>query len=386
MTENHLILFLIISLSVNIAIFILYIKKRGKKQLIKKLSLQKNEKRQFESLKIPDIYTRNRLSLSFEKNVKTKNDFDGWKKNLLSKFQKLYEMPDLEQISISEIEKISVKTYDNYIITKFSTKAQDNDLIFFYQLIPNEIKKNTPTVFVIPGSGNHGAKDVCNISSKNSKFYYQQKIGVKLVNEGYIVYVIENRGWGERTINTNLCDELDPFCSGEVLERQIKNLGFDLVTLQIIDTLQIFKSILSFNLNNSKNIFLLGIGHGGKIALRSSLFMNNLKGILLSSSLFSTNFFGTFGNGYTNGSLKYFDNPDLAITFAPKPIYLSWGLNENPPHNFEAESSYSTNMIRSAYSLFDQEKNLTSITHHQTANSGHTVDPSSILSFIKNNI
>ena len=338
MTENHLILFLIISLSVNIAIFILYIKKRGKKQLIKKLSLQKNEKRQFESLKIPDIYTRNRLSLSFEKNVKTKNDFDGWKKNLLSKFQKLYEMPDLEQISISEIEKISVKTYDNYIITKFSTKAQDNDLIFFYQLIPNEIKKNTPTVFVIPGSGNHGAKDVCNISSKNSKFYYQQKIGVKLVNEGYIVYVIENRGWGERTINTNLCDELDPFCSGEVLERQIKNLGFDLVTLQIIDTLQIFKSILSFNLNNSKNIFLLGIGHGGKIALRSSLFMNNLKGILLSSSLFSTNFFGTFGNGYTNGSLKYFDNPDLAITFAPKPIYLSWGLNENPPHNFEAES------------------------------------------------
>ena len=235
MIENYLILFLIISLSINISIFILYTKKRGKKQLIKKLSLEKNEKKQFESLKIPDIYTKESLSLSFEKNVNTKNDFDNWKKNLISKFQELHNIPDLEQIRISEIEKISLETHDNYTITKFSTKAQDDDPILFYQLVPNEIKKNTPTVFVIPGSGNQGARDVCNIPSKNSKFYYQNEIGVKLVNEGYIVYVIENRGWGERTINTNLCDELDPFCSGEVLERQIKNLGFDLVTLQIID-------------------------------------------------------------------------------------------------------------------------------------------------------
>ncbi len=50
------------------------------------------------------------------------------------------------------------------------------------------------------------------------------------------------------------------------------------------------------------------------------------------------------------------------------------------------QESYSANMIRSAYSLFNQEKNLTSVTHNQTINSGHTADPSSILSFIKNNI
>tara|TARA_B110001454_G_C12719648_1_gene434181 strand:- start:2673 stop:3842 length:1170 start_codon:yes stop_codon:yes gene_type:complete len=386
MLEIYLILFLIISLSINISIFILYTKKRGKKQLIKKLSLKKTEKKKFEPLKIPEIYTKNNLSLSFKNNVKTQNDFNGWKKNIISKFQELHKISNLDQICISEIKKIFVKKYNNYTITKFSTKAQDDDNIFFYQLIPTKIEKNNTTVFVIPGSGNQGAKDVCNIASKDSEFYYQQEIGIKLVNEGYIVYVIENRGWGERTINTNLCDELDPFCSGEVLERQIKNLGLDLINLQITDTLQIFKSLLSFNLGNSENIFLLGIGHGGKIALRSSLFLNNLKGILLSSSLFSTNFFGTFGNGYTHGFLKYFDNPDLAITFAPKPIYLSWGLNENPPHSFEAQSSHSSNMIKSAYSIFNQEKNLTSIIHHQTINSGHTVDPSSILTFIKNNI
>ena len=386
MIENYLLLFLIISLCINIAIFLAYTRKRGKKHIIKKLSGKKNQNMEFESLKIPDIYTKDNLLLSFKKNVKSKNDFDNWKKNLISKFQDLHKIPNLEQIDISEIQTISVKKYEDYTITKFSTDAHDGDLIYFYELKPNQINNDTGCVFIIPGSGNQGAKDVCHIQSKNSKFYYQQEIGTKLVKEGFTVYVIENRGWGERTIDTTICDELDSFCSGEVLERQIKNLGFDLVNLQVIDTLQIFKSILSLNSNASQNLFLLGIGHGGKIALRSSLFMKNLRGLLLSSSLFSTNYFGTFGNGYTHGFLKYFDNPDLAMAFAPKPLYLSWGINENPPHRFEAESSYSSNIIKSAYSMFEQEKNLTSITHHQTANSGHTVDPSSILFFIKNNI
>ena len=46
-------------------------------------------------------------------------------------------------------------------------------------------------------------------------------MGDKLANEGYIVYVIENRGWGERTIDAGtLCKESDVFDSGEILERQ----------------------------------------------------------------------------------------------------------------------------------------------------------------------
>ena len=131
---------------------------------------------------------------------------------------------------------------------------------------------------------------------------------------------------------------------------------------------------------------MLGIGHGGKIALRSSLFLPELKAILLSSSLFSTDYFGTFGNGFNSGFLKYFDNPDLAIAFAPKPLYVSWGINETPPHYFEAKSLYSAGIIKNAYSLLEKEKNFTSVVHNQTINSGHTVDPSSILSFIKSSI
>jgi len=373
----------VVSISINIAIFSLYFRKRGLRESYERVT-KTNKTEDYKKFEIPALYKKDSLQLSFDKHVKQKGDFDKWKQTVISKFQEIHKIPTLSSIRLFPTEKIFTKKRENYVVTKYSTKAQDGDLIFFYELLPHKIKENNPTLFIVPGSGNQGARDVIDMPSEFSKYYYQQGIGDKIANEGYIVYVIENRGWGERTIDAGtLCKESDVFGSGEILERQLKNLGYDLINLQIIDTLQIFKSIQSVSHVNLDNMFILGITHGGKIALRSSLFLPELKGAMIASSLFSTEYFGTKGNGYTHGLLKYFDNPDLAATISPKPLYLSWGLNENFPHGSEARTSYSANLIRKAYSIFDLEKNLTTITHNQTINSGHTVDESSILNFLR---
>ena len=373
----------VVSISINIAIFSLYFRKRGLRESYERVT-KTNKTEDYKKFEIPALYKKDSLQLSFDKHVKQKGDFNKWKQTVISKFQEIHKIPTLSSIRLFPTEKIFTKKRENYVVTKYSTKAQDGDLIFFYELLPHKIKENNPTLFIVPGSGNQGARDVIDMPSEFSKYYYQQGIGDKIANEGYIVYVIENRGWGERTIDAGtLCKESDVFGSGEILERQLKNLGYDLINLQIIDTLQIFKSIQSVSHVNLDNMFILGITHGGKIALRSSLFLPELKGAMIASSLFSTEYFGTKGNGYTHGLLKYFDNPDLAATISPKPLYLSWGLNENFPHGSEARTSYSANLIRKAYSIFDLEKNLTTITHNQTINSGHTVDESSILNFLR---
>jgi len=373
----------VISISINIIIFLLYFRKRSFSESYERV-FKKNKTENYKQFEIPVLYKKDHLQLSFDKHVKQKEDFDKWKHLVVSKFQEIHNLPSLNNIRIFPTEKIFTEKHENYILTKYSTKAQDGDLIIFYELLPYKIKDNNLTLFIIPGSGNQGARDVINLPSKFSKYYYQQGIGDKIANEGYIVYVIENRGWGERTIDAGiLYKESDVFGSGEVLERQMKNLGFDLINLQIIDTLQIFKLIQSVNHVNLDNMFILGITHGGKIALRSSLFLPELKGVMIASSLFSTEHFGTIGNGYTHGLLKYFDNPDLAATISPKPLYLSWGLNENFPHGLEARTSHSANLIKKAYSLFGLEKNLTTITHNQTINYGHTVDEPSILNFLR---
>jgi cephalosporin-C deacetylase-like acetyl esterase len=378
-----LIIIAVVSISINIVIFSLYFRKRGLRESYERIT-KTNKTEDYKKFEIPALYKKDSLQLSFDKHVKQKEDFDKWKQTVISKFQEIHKIPILSSIHLFPTEKIFTKKRENYVVTKYSTKAQDGDLIFFYELLPHKIKENNPTLFIVPGSGNQGARDVIDIPSEFSKYYYQQGIGDKIANEGYIVYVIENRGWGERTIDAGtLCKESDVFGSGEILERQLKNLGYDLINLQIIDTLQIFKSIQSISHVNLDNMFILGITHGGKIALRSSLFLPELKGAMIASSLFSTEHFGTKGNGYTHGLLKYFDNPDLAATISPKPLYLSWGLNENFPHGSEARTSYSANLIKKAYSIFGLEKNLTTITHNQTINSGHTVDESSILNFLR---
>ena len=377
-----LIIIIAISVSINIIVFSLYFRKRGLRESYERIA-KINKTEDYKKFVIPTLYKKDSLQLSFDKHVKQKQDFDKWKQTVISKFQEIHEIPTLSSIRTFPAEKIFTKKHENYVLTKYSTKAQDGDIIFFYELLPHKIKENNPALFIVPGSGNQGARDVIDVTSELSKYYYQQGIGHKIANEGYIVYVIENRGWGERTIDAGtLCKESDVFDSGEILERQLKNLGYDLINLQIIDTLQIFKSIKSNSDINLDNMFMLGITHGGKIALRSSLFLPELKGVMIASSLFSTEHFGTKGNGYTHGLLKYFDNPDLAATISPKPLYLSWGLNENFPHGLEAKTSHSANLIKKAYSLFGLEKNLVTIIHNQTINSGHTVDESSILDFL----
>ena len=378
-----LIIIAVVSISINIAIFSLYFRKRGLRESYERVT-KTNKTEDYKKFEIPALYKKDSLQLSFDKHVKQKGDFNKWKQTVISKFQEIHKIPTLSSIRLFPTEKIFTKKRENYVVTKYSAKAHDGDLIFFYELLPHKIKENNPTLFIVPGSGNQGARDVIDMPSEFSKYYYQQGIGDKIANEGYIVYVIENRGWGERTIDAGtLCKESDVFGSGEVLERQIKNLGFDLINLQIIDTLQIFKFIESVNHVNSDNMFIMGITHGGKIALRSSLLLPKLKGVMIASSLFSTEHFGTVGNGYTHGILKYFDNPDLAATISPKPLYLSWGLNENSPHGLEARTLYSANLIKKSYSLFGLEKNLTTITHNQTINYGHTVDELSILNFLR---
>ena len=109
MNDIFLILFLIFSIIINISLVLLYIKKRGTKKIIEKLSLKESKKIEIKSLAIPEIYTKNKLSLSYKNNVTSQNNFNEWKNNLILKFQKLHEIPNTDEISVQNIEKLFSK-------------------------------------------------------------------------------------------------------------------------------------------------------------------------------------------------------------------------------------------------------------------------------------
>ena len=84
--------------------------------------------------------------------------------------------------------------------------------------------------------------------------------------------------------------------------------------------------------------------------------------------------------------LKYFDQPDLAAALSPKPLYLSWGLNEKAGFGYEAKNQYSAKIITNSYKVLDAEEKLVIVIHDEELNYGHTFELTSIIDFLDNTI
>tara|TARA_Y100000996_G_scaffold368675_1_gene315197 strand:+ start:1268 stop:2446 length:1179 start_codon:yes stop_codon:yes gene_type:complete len=380
---------LVISLAINVSILYNF---NDDINLLEDFYINETREENFESIRIPDIYQKDVKLFGFEENVQVKNDFSPWKNELLQKFQEYQNIPNFDDIELSNVLLVKEERLENYKITKFSTNAQDNDKIIFYELIPeNENKMDScesrncfPTVLIIPGSGNQGAKDVINAQGELSPYYYHKGIGEKLVKLGYVVFVIENRGWGERLTHTQMnCEDPDIFCSGNKLHKHLMNLGYDQFSLQVIDTIQVFKHIQSLEYVNTEKISVAGLSLGGPVAVSVSSLAPNVHSTIAASGIISQQM---TGGGSNPGALKYYDQPDIVASLAPNPLYLSWGINEKSEFGHEAEKLYSASLIKKAYKLFDEEDNLEIIIHDDEFNQGHTFEINSLIKFLEDTI
>ena len=384
-----LILVLVISLAVNITTLYNF---NDYSNLLKKFELDKTEERKFNSIIIPDIYQKEKSILGFEENVQQKDDFLPWKNELLEKFQEHQKIPSFDDIELSNVLLVKKERLNDYHISKFTTYAQDNDEIIFYELIPENKNKMKncgdkycfPTVLIIPGSGNQGAKDVINEESEFSPYYYHRGIGEELVKLGYVVFVIENRGWGERADNVEMnCEKPDVYCTGNKLHKHLLNLGYNQFSLQVIDTIQILKHIQSLEFVDNEKISIAGLSLGGPVAISVSSLSPNVHSTIAASGIVSQHM---AGGGLNPGALKFYDMPDLVATLAPKPLYLSWGINEKSEFGHEAEKLYSVNLVKKAYQLFDKEDNLEVNIHDDEFNQGHIFEINSLIKFLQDTI
>lgn len=336
----------------------------------------------YEPPQIPTIYKKNMLSLSFEKHVKTKEDFKPWKEKALSVLDGLTNM---QNVTVGTVKKIDSVEKENYTINKFTMEAMDGDMIIFYELLPNELKFKIPAVFLIPGTGNQGAKDLINIPSNLSKYYYHSSIGMHIANEGYAVYVIENRGWSERSIDVgNACYPYDNYgkdvlCSGRILANALRSLGYNINEFYISDSNQVLKYIYTLNYIDHKRVAIGGLSLGAGIAKQVSIGNPEINATILASG--TGNFHETFslGNG---GPLKYFDNYDADALIAPRPLYISFGLKEVGMFNFESKNNFTANFLNNVYDMFDARDNFYYIVHE----GAHEYHIPSVLHFLNQTI
>jgi len=372
------------SIVANVIVFSFYFEKYSFSELFERF-VNKNKISELELPKIPKIYEKNILTLNFENNVKNKKDFEEWALLISEKFIEIYNLQNVNDHILKNIKKEFVEKTDSKILTKFSAESFDGDKIIFYELKPNKQFDSLQTVLIIPGSGNQGAADVLDLDSVYKDYFYHKGLAKKIVDEGYIAYVIENRGWGERTIDAGLyCNEPVVFCSGNILSRYLSNIGKDLFALQIDDSLQVFNFVKNQEHVESDNIAVIGLSLGGGIAQGMAVIQPEIKSVILASGLIS--YQKTVAPGITPGMLQFFDFPDLVASLAPKPIYLSWGENEKSSFRFEAETLYSAKIIKKAYSVINAEQNVVIVVHNDEFNNGHTFDVDSIIKFLKDTL
>lgn len=353
--------------------------------------LAEAEANEFTPPVIPEIYTQDILSMSFDKHVKSKADFESWKQSVLEKFSEELQMPDISSLPLETPIEMKREDLGKAILTKYSMNAFDEDTIIFYEVIPKDKTRASsdgklPAVLVFPGSGNQGARDVLNRPSELAQYYYQSEIGLEIAEEGYAVYVIVNRGWGQRAIEVNdacsIWDEINQeiSCSGVILGTHLKGLGYNLVGLQVADGLQLLKHISSLDYVDSKRIAVGGLSLGGGLAHAVSMFDQNITATFIASGTGSVA--KTFSIESGGNSLKYYDNPDLLATLAPAYLYLSFGNQEKGVLLYEAQSSYTYNYVKRAYELFDAENNLVYVVH----DGKHEYHVPSVLQFLDETI
>ena len=180
------------------------------------------------------------------------------------------------------------------------------------------------------------------------------------------------------------CKQPDVYCSGNKLHKHLFNLGYNQYSLQIIDTMQLLKHIHNLDYVNNEKIAIAGLSLGGPVSIAVSNLAPNVSGTIAASGVISQ--YKTAGSGITPGMLKYFDQPDLAASLSPKPLYLSWGLNEKAGFGYEAKNQYSAKIINNSYKLLDAEEKLVIVIHDEEFNYGHTFELTSIIDFLDNTI
>lgn len=331
---------------------------------------------------IPDIYRENLLTMSAERNVRNVDDFEPWRKGLLNKAKELLKITD-DLVTVNHVPSlIESKEFEEYIREKYVVEAYDGDEIIYYKLFPKRFESPLPGVLAVPGSG----KGVVGVIGEHND--YQQNIGVELVKSGYIVYAIENRGWGMRSIDVGTLDRSSPkVLDGVLLLYGNKTLAHYYIT----DTLQILNYMK--NDDDVGKIAVVGCSLGGGISYWITALDEDVDAVVIASGLYRKSELkipASLSQFIVPGCLQYFDWPDIAATIAPRPMYISYGSLDIPCYRYEALNQISFTYIKRVYELLDAQENITFIVHNAITltppeypeTPGHTYHLPSLLDFL----
>lgn len=337
---------------------------------------------------LPDYYLE-RSTLQFPHSydgIETMKDFEEWVSKpdgVLYNYHNRTRATDISSQIHTEVETIA---RSNYILTKFNLNSFfDIETIVFYELRPTVnhaiVDKIHDAVLVIPGTGHQGALDVLGEVGPWESFYYQDEIARTFVNSGYVVYVIELRGYGERAIDVGTACNTDLYsdtCSANALASKLTTFGINIGNIMIDEITQ----VLAFADSRTyvQNIAVAGLSLGGSLAATQAIVNGDVvDAVVIASGIGSARYSPlNINHGSSQTTTDCCDSIDSVITIAPMPAYVSFGNDEDTVFRWEAETGHSAKLLEHAYLLHGKPDNFYYIVH----DGGHEYHKESILEFL----
>ena len=342
---------------------------------------------------LPDhYYDRVNLPLPHSyHNIKSVDEFEKWRSTPGGILREWEDRPTTADIP-SDITPELVAAYERtgYTLNKFNMQSFfDPEVAVFYEVIPhheladgdNGDGKVYDAVFVIPGSGHTGALDALGEDGPWAGHYYHDGIAQTVAREGYATYVIELRGYGERAIDAgNGCKADDLICSSVLAEKKLGSLGISMNDIRTDEITQILAWIESRQYIN--NIAMAGLSLGGALALDQAIVNTDVLDAVVIASGISSKLHSPLSMGASGHDMTHCcDVPDYAVTIAPMPAYVSYGLKD-PETLWEVDTAHTANMMTDAYNLHGKPENFWYVVHE----GGHAYDTESVLDFLKTHL
>ncbi len=309
------------------------------------------------------VYSRNFPEFTFC--ASSLEEWQEWRVNLRQRIKAvLGGFPEKCELKAKVVER---KEVEGYYIEKIILQVEQGLLMPAYFLIPEGIKFPAPVVLALHGHG-RGADDV--LGEYGSEVWqkwirdYNYDYARQLVQKGFITFVPEVRGFGDREKESEkIVNPREEGNYGTSCRKASFNailLGQPILGRKIWDIMRSIDYLETRKEIDSERIGCLGLSMGGTIALFSSAMEERIKVVVISCCL------NTFRDSimaiehcecnYIPYILQYAEMYDICGLIAPRPLLIE-AAKDDPIFPFHA-TQFAFNKVREVYRLLGEEDKL----------------------------
>lgn len=308
-------------------------------------------------------------------------EWEEWRINLRKiLIEVLGGFPDKSDFDLEVIER---KEFEEYFREKISFNSSREIKVYGYLLTPKNIEFPNSLVIAIPGHG-YGMKDAVGInpdgSEKERSTGYMKDFGLILVKNGFMTFVIEQLGFGERREEKDIKEGQDK-SSCRFYSFWALMLGKTLLGLRVWDLIRTIDLFVEEYGICENSIGVYGISGGGTTALFASALDDRIKATVISGYL------NTFKDSilsihhcecnYIPKILHYAEMYDIASLIAPRNLFIEHGKHD---HIFPIEKTiYAYERVKKVYEFLGVPENIDS----EFFDGGHEIYAKKAITWLK---